>query len=53
MSETKHPKAQMHAVRDALAETLGDAYDCIRVRSAWGVGTMSEDDFVMVAEAQK
>jgi hypothetical protein len=50
MSEIKHTEAQMHAVRDALAETLGDAYDCTRVWSAWGVGTMSQDDFVPVAE---
>jgi hypothetical protein len=50
MSEIKHTPAQMHAVRDALAETLGDAYDCTRVWSAWGVGTMSQDDFVPVAE---
>ena len=49
MSEIKHTEAQMHAVRDALAETLGDACDCTRVWSAWGVGTMSQDDFVLVA----
>lgn len=50
MSEIKHTEAQMHAVRDALAEALGDTYDCTRVWSAWGVGTMSQDDFVPVTE---
>lgn len=38
-------------VRDAIAEALGgSAYDCIRVWSAWGVGTMGPDDFVPIAE---
>lgn len=45
-----HTKEQMHAVRDALAQALGDAYDCTRVWSAWNVGTMSQDDFVPVTE---
>lgn len=39
------------AIRDLIAEAIGgDTYDCTRVWSAWGVGTMSEDDFVPVAE---
>lgn len=50
MSEEKYPPQQFEAVRDAIAETLGDAYDCTRVWSAWGVGTMSQDDFVPVAD---
>lgn len=37
-------------VRDAISEALGDAYDCTRVWSAWGYGTMGPDDFVQVAE---
>jgi hypothetical protein len=37
-------------VRDAIAEALGDAYDCTRVWSAWGVGTMSQDDFTLVTD---
>ena len=41
---------QVQAVRDAIAEALGDAYDCTRVWSAWGVGTMDQDDFQLVAE---
>lgn len=36
--------------RDGIAEALGDAYDCMRVWSAWGVGTMGPDDFALVAE---
>ena len=38
------------AVIEAVAESLGDAYDCTRVWSAWGYRTMSEDDFSRVAE---
>ena len=41
---------QREKVRDAVREALGDAYDCIRVWEAWHVGTMSQDDFVLVAE---
>lgn len=37
-------------VCDAVAEALGDAYDCTRVWHAWGVGTMSQDDFSSVAQ---
>ncbi|MDR5839371.1 hypothetical protein [Caballeronia sp. LZ034LL] len=41
---------QQQAVRDAIAEALGDAYDCMRVWNAWNVGTMSQDDFQRVAD---
>lgn len=41
---------QKQAVRDAVAEALGDAYDCTRVWGAWGCSTMSADDFSRVAE---
>lgn len=38
-------------MRDLIAEVIGgDAYDCVRVWSAWGVGTMSEDDFVPITD---
>ncbi|UVS95683.1 hypothetical protein [Burkholderia glumae] len=50
MSESKHPEKQVIAVRDALAQALGDTYDCTRVWSAWGYGTMGEDDFSPIAE---
>ncbi|SNS16789.1 hypothetical protein [Pseudomonas segetis] len=41
------------ALRDIVAQAIGwDAYDCTRVWSAWGVGTMSEDDFVPVVEQE-
>lgn len=46
MSEQK----MREAVRDAIAEALGDAYDCTRVWAAWGVGTMGPDDFSLVRE---
>ena len=36
-------------VMEAVAEALGDAYDCTRVWSAWGYGTMGSDDFRLVA----
>jgi len=37
-------------VMSAIGESLGDAYDCKRVWSAWYVGTMSQDDFTLVAD---
>ncbi len=37
-------------VMEAIAEALGDgAYDCTRVWSAWGYGTMGSDDFRLIA----
>lgn len=38
------------SVIDAVAEALGDAYDCTRVWSAWSCGTMGPDDFALVSE---
>lgn len=38
------------AVIDAVAAALGDAYDCTRTWAAWGVGTMSQDDFHPIAD---
>jgi len=35
---------------EAAAGTLWDAYDCRQRWSAWGEGTMQEDDFLRVAE---
>ncbi|MFM0608743.1 hypothetical protein PQR05_29855 [Paraburkholderia sediminicola] len=40
-------------IRDAIAESLGGAYDCLRVWSAWGVGTMGPDDFTLVADSDE
>jgi hypothetical protein len=41
-------------MRDLIAEVIGsDTYDCVRVWSAWGVGTMSEDDFVPLIESEE
>jgi hypothetical protein len=41
---------QRKAVRAAVTEALGGAYDCTRVWEAWQVGTMGPDDFMLVAE---
>lgn len=38
------------AVTEAIREAMGGALDCGRAWSAWGVGTMSEDDFSLVAD---
>jgi len=39
------------AVRSVLEDEVGWAsYDCSRVWSAWGVGTMDERDFTPVSE---
>jgi hypothetical protein len=36
---------------DLIAEHLSGTYHCMRVWSAWGVGTMSQDDFEDVGES--
>lgn len=38
------------AVDAAIAEALGDAYDCTRTWSAWSHGTMGPDDFWPVSD---
>jgi hypothetical protein len=44
------PDAELReTVCTAVESALGEAYDCTRVWSAWGVGTMSQDDFTPVA----
>lgn len=43
-------KLKREAIKQAIADTLGDAYDCTRVWQAWSYGTMGPDDFVQVAE---
>lgn len=50
VSTVEDAGAQKEAVMDAIADALGNAYDCMRVWSAWSVGTMSEDDFRLVAD---
>lgn len=45
---------EREVMRDLIAEVIGgDTYDCTRVWSAWGVGTMSEDDFVPFVEQEE
>lgn len=40
-------------LRDAIAAAIGgDTYDCTRVWSAWGVGTMDQDDFVPLVDQE-
>jgi hypothetical protein len=48
-SETNVVATLRERVCEAVATALGDAYDCLRVWSAWSVGTMGPDDFVPVA----
>lgn len=36
------------SILDATAAAIGESYDCTRVWSAWGYGTMSQDDFVRI-----
>lgn len=43
-------EAVREAVHAAVAEALGEALDCTRTWSAWGVGTMGPDDFELVRE---
>lgn len=37
---------------DLFAQGLSHTYHCTRVWSAWGVGTMSRDDFLPVDESE-
>ena len=41
------------ALREALASALTSVYVCGRVWSAWGVGTMTEDDFSAASECDE
>ncbi|AMG36283.1 hypothetical protein [Achromobacter xylosoxidans] len=50
VSTVEDAGAKKEAVMGAIADALGNAYDCMRVWSAWSVGTMSEDDFRLVAD---
>ena len=52
MSSAKHiiSEKAAEAVDAAIAEALGDAYDCTRVWSAWGFGTMGPGDFHCIAD---
>ncbi|WP_429499489.1 hypothetical protein ACQUFY_21710 [Robbsia andropogonis] len=43
-----------NAVRDAISEAIGcSAYDCTRVWSAWGFGTMGSDDFAPIVDSEE
>ena len=44
---------QAEKADEAIREALGDAYDCIRVWSAWSVGTMRPEDFWPVADSDE
>lgn len=41
---------QVEKVDNALCESIGSAYDCLRVWGAWSYGTMGPDDFALVTE---
>lgn len=49
MSDTIRQEIRIRLER-ALSSSLADAYDCNRVWSAWGYGTMDENDFVPVLD---
>lgn len=40
-------------VLDSVHQALGEAYDCTRCWSAWGHGTMTQDDFDLIAHNQE
>ena len=50
MQKIEVTEEKRQAVCEAIAEALGEAYDCNRVWSAWSYGTMGPDDFSLVAE---
>ena len=39
--------------RDKVAELLGDDYACNRVWEAWQVGTMTQDDFILLSDTER
>ena len=41
---------KLERLEEALREELGEAVDCTRVWEAWGYGTMSETDFILLAD---
>lgn len=43
-------QTERELARDRLAKELSDAMDCTRVWDAWHYGTMSQDDFSLIAE---
>jgi len=47
---TESIEALRTKAQNAVVQALGDAYDCERCWSAWGWGTMGEEDFTLVAE---
>jgi len=52
--EAPQPAPEIRTVlRDALASGLTLTYGCSRVWSAWGVGTMTEDDFYPADECDE
>lgn len=50
-AQAKPPAIGREALMDLIAERLSGTYHCTRVWSAWGVGTMSQDDFEDVGES--
>lgn len=45
---------ERETLKDVMAAVIGgDAYDCTRVWNAWGVGTMTDDDFVPIVEQEE
>lgn len=47
------PQPNDGQLRDAIAEGLRGLYGCGRVWSAWGAGTMTEDDFYPADESEE
>lgn len=49
--------ARLKQIRDlsnnAVIDSVWCSYDCIRVWSAWYVGTMSQDDFISISDDQE
>ena len=46
-------RAKVDKIRNILNDNLIDAYFCTRAWEAWGVGTMSPDDFELVTEDEE
>lgn len=49
---TPKPSLSVEGLVDLINKHMGGAHFCMRVWSAWGIGTMSSDDFVRVDETE-
>ena len=45
--------SNLKTVEEIITDQLSDDYACTRVWEAWQVGTMTQDDFVLLTETER